>query len=90
MRFHRVRFTRKKQPRTIRRFEHGGEGQVGTRFRNSKAGRYAKLEAIGEQRRKQDSVCSRCNQFLELDDAVFESKIFHEGVENKVIHRRCK
>lgn len=58
-----------------------------TVYRRNMEGRHLKAEAIGEQRRKQQSLCAKCGQWLEYADAVFESKEFREGVENHVIHR---
>jgi hypothetical protein len=59
-----------------------------TQYRRNMEGRHAQLEAIGEQRRVQLSLCFRCGQPLDLADAVFESKEFREGVTNHVVHRK--
>ncbi len=58
-------------------------------YRRNMEGRHLKAEAIGEQRRKQQSLCIVCGQWLEYADAVFRDKTFREGVENAVIHRKC-
>lgn len=83
MRYHRVRFTKTKLAKTVRRTEDG------TRFRNSSAGRSAKREALGEQRRRQESLCADCNQFMALGDSKFKHKLFTDGAVNPVIHRVC-
>ena len=60
-----------------------------TQYRRNMEGRHAQFEAIGEQRRKQSSLCAECGQWLELADSKFRSKQFVEGVENAVIHKIC-
>lgn len=57
-------------------------------YRRNMEGRHALSEAIGEQRRVQQSICHRCGNWLEYEDAVFESKQFMEGVTNHVVHRK--
>jgi hypothetical protein len=44
-------------------------------------------EAIGEQRRAQQSKCAKCDNWLEYGDAVFRDKEFRDGIENPVVHR---
>jgi len=86
MRARRVRFTkpavREGHPRALKTRD-----GISVLRRNTE-GRYLKMELIGEQRRQQDSLCSRCGHWLELEDAVFESKEFREGITNHVVHRR--
>lgn len=84
-----MRFVKPKSARTIRRVQCNDGNSAGTRFRNSTAGRSAKREALGEQRRRQESLCANCNQFVSFEDAKFRDKVFVDGVENKVIHRKC-
>ena len=56
-------------------------------YRHNDAGRQAKREAVGEQRRRQGSLCADCGGWLELADTRFRDKQFREGVENQVIHK---
>jgi hypothetical protein len=58
-------------------------------FRRNVEGRHAQFEALGEQRRRQQSLCADCGQWLEFADTKFRDKSFREGVEHVVIHRRC-
>ena len=87
MRHHRTRFrtprTRKPRLETMRRL-----GQESW-FMHSDMGRMAKREAIGEQRRKQDGLCGRCGQAMAFEESKFESSVFVDGQENKVVHRKC-
>ena len=85
MRAHRVRFTRPRA-RTPQRCTKTIDGEM--KFLHSSAGRSAKLDAMAEQRRRQGTSCARCNQYLELSEAKFESSTFRDGVENKLIHKR--
>ena len=87
MRARRVRFTksaiRDGHPRATKTLEGV------TTFRRNEEGRYAKWEAIGEQRRRQQSLCADCKQRLEYEDAKFRDNTFREGVENAVVHKKC-
>jgi hypothetical protein len=87
MRARRVRFTkpgiRQDHPRATKT----RDGV--TQYRHSNAGRHAKLEAMAEQRRRQGSLCARCNQYLDFSDSKFENTKFMDGVENKLIHKRA-
>jgi hypothetical protein len=55
-----------------------------TQYRRNTEGRHAQREAIGEQRRRQQSLCFDCQQWLDLADAKFLHKEFRDGVENPV------
>lgn len=87
MRARRKRFT-KPRARTEQPSTHKREGV--SKYRNSYAGRWAKMDALMRQREKQLGICPLCNQHLPLGDAKFESQEFKEDVENRVIHKsRC-
>jgi len=86
MRARRVRFTKPAVRETQSRAVKTRDGV--SQYRHNEAGRYAKWEALGEQRRRQESKCARCGNWLEFEDSVFESKEFKDGVENKVVHRK--
>lgn len=86
MRGHRVRFTTPKIRATPERITKTRNGI--TVYRRNLQGRQAMREAIGEQRRRQNSLCSKCGQWLEYEDAVFRDKEFREGTENPVQHRK--
>jgi hypothetical protein len=58
-------------------------------YRRNAEGRYLRQEAIGEQRRRQSSLCAKCGQWLDYEDAVFQSKEIQDGIENPVQHRKC-
>jgi hypothetical protein len=85
VRSHRVRFTkpaiREAQPRAVKTRDGISA------YRHNDAGRHAKREAIGEQRRRQQSLCADCGGWLELADTKFRDKQFREGIENQVIHK---
>ena len=85
MRAHRKRFTTPKIRSTPERITKSRDGVK--IFRRNRQGKQAMAEAVGEQRRRQQSLCAKCGNWLEYVDAVFESKEFREGVENHVIHR---
>jgi hypothetical protein len=87
MRAHRVRFTTSKTRSTPERATKTRDGV--TIFRRNLQGKHAMREALGEQRRSQQSLCHRCGNWLEYEDAVFESKQFMEGTVNHVAHRKC-
>jgi len=87
MRARRVRFTRPAVREGHPRATKTRDGV--TQYRHNTEGRYLKQEAIGEQRRKQSSLCADCGQWLELADARFRDKTFQEGVENAVTHKKC-
>lgn len=76
----RIRTSRDKTTRTL-------EGV--TRYRNSNAGRYAKLERLWVQCEKQQAICPLCGGHLDIAKSKFESREFKDGVENRVIHRKC-
>ena len=86
MRARRVRFTRPSVRETPKRVTKTRDGI--SVYRQNAQGRYAKQEAIGEQRRAQKSLCHRCGNWLEYEDSVFESKTFQDGVVNHVVHRK--
>ena len=87
MRARRVRFTKPSVREAHPRATKTRDGV--TQYRRNEEGRYAKWEAIGDQRRKQNGLCAKCNQQLDLADAVFRDKEFRDGVENPVQHRKC-
>ena len=86
MRARRVRFTKPSIRADHPRATKSRDGI--TQFRHNNEGRHAQREAIGEQRRLQNSLCARCGGWLELADSKFASKEFREGVPNPVIHNR--
>lgn len=87
MRARRVRFTkpavREDHPRALKTRD--GISQ----YRRNMEGKHALAEAIGEQRRRQSSLCSKCGQWLDYADAVLRDKEFQDGIENPVQHRKC-
>jgi hypothetical protein len=87
MRARRVRFTRPSiregHPRAMK--SRDGVAVI----RRNLEGRHLKMEMIGEQRRKQESRCAKCGNWLELADAVFRDREFKDGIENPVQHRKC-
>jgi hypothetical protein len=87
MRAHRVRFTRPAVREGHPRATKTRDGV--TMYRRNMEGKHLKAEAIGEQRRRQESKCVKCGNWLEFADAVFESKTFQDGITNHVVHRKC-
>ena len=87
MRARRVRFTAPRVRSTPERITKTRDGI--TVYRRNRQGRQAMIEAIGEQRRRQQSLCHRCGNWLEFEDAVFRDKEFKDGAENPVQHRKC-
>jgi hypothetical protein len=87
MRARRVRFTKPSIRESHPRATKTRDG-LSTYRRNSE-GKYLRWEAMGEQRRRQNSLCAKCGQWLEFEDAVFRDKEFRDGIENPVQHRKC-
>lgn len=90
MRPSRKRFVRAKSPMTMRRRATGDGGSI-SRYTNNASGRSAMKEALAEQRRKQQSLCAECGQFLEWSDCKFKYRECPDGVENVTIHKsKCQ
>jgi len=88
MRPSRKRFVRAKSPRTVRRTP-AGDGTATSRYMHNEHGRAAQREALAEQRRKQNSLCADCGNFLSWDHAKFKYRECPDGVENVAIHKKC-
>lgn len=86
MRPSRKRFVRAKSPRTVRRTP-VGDGTATSRYMHNEHGRAAQREALAEQRRRQQSLCAKCGNFLEWADTRFEHRECPDGVENRCIHK---
>jgi hypothetical protein len=85
MRARRTRFTTSRVRATPERVTKTRDGV--TVYRRNNQGKQAMAEAIGEQRRAQQSKCAKCDNWLEYGDAVFRDKEFRDGIENPVVHR---
>lgn len=87
MRPARKRFTRRKQVQTVRRKSTGDGGAV-ARYMHNSAGRAAMREALGEQRRRQNNLCAKCNEYLPWDEAKFAFRECPDGTINTAVHKR--
>ena len=90
MRFIRKRFTQSSTRDTSTRDRAIKTLNGVSRFSQSSVGMSVRRELLMDKLQNQHSICERCQDHLDLGDAVFLITRFDAGVIPPVVHKRCR